>query len=269
MKKFLISLLFLVLFVILAWWSWDWYKKNALCCGDNLPATTDVAVEEISYGPLTFDWENGSATTHESWADKKNELLADLADGKVLRIVGPYFSEEVNTTSFENLGLARADAVQKLLLDSIPAEKMEIDSKLLDPNADAKTKPFEGIDFAWVIRNENVQEIDNKALIYFPYNSTQRIDNANISDYLNKVAQALEGNDKKVYLTGYTDNVGNPEFNRKLGRDRASAVKQTLIDSGVSADRILVDSQGQSDPIASNDTEAGREKNRRVVLEIK
>ncbi|MCB0475793.1 MAG: hypothetical protein KDC69_08955, partial [Flavobacteriaceae bacterium] len=187
MKKFLISLLFLVLFVILAWWSWDWYKKIALCCGDTLPATTDVAVEEIIYGPLTFDWENGSATTHESWADKKNELLADLADGKVLRIVGPYFSEEVNTTSFENLGLARADAVQKLLLDSIPAEKMEIDSKLLDPNADAKTKPFEGIDFAWVIRNENVQEIDNKALIYFPYNSTQRIDNANISDYLNKV----------------------------------------------------------------------------------
>ena len=116
---------------------------------------------------------------------------------------------------------------------------------------------------------ENLKEIENKTLIYFPYNSTDKLDNDNISTYLSSVADALKGNDKTVTLTGHTDNIGNPPFNKKLAMLRAIAMKKLLVSSGVDASRITLVSEGQAKPIASNDTEEGRQKNRRVELEIK
>ena len=234
-----------------------------------MPATEEVAVEEISYGPLTFDWQNDAVTTRDSWPAKKKEILEGIAEGKILRIVGPYFKDEVNNTSFDNLGLARADRVKQLLLDSIIEEKMETGSKLIDFFDGAKVNPFEGVDISWVVRNENVKEIDNKALFYFPYNSTQKLDNSNINNYLKDVAKSLEGNDKKVYLTGHTDNKGNSEYNHELGLNRANAIKETLTVYGVDPARIIVDSKGETEPIASNDTEEGKQQNRRVELIIK
>jgi len=50
---------------------------------------------------------------------------------------------------------------------------------------------------------------------------------------------------------------------------RAIAMKKLLVNSGVDAKRIILASEGQERPIATNDTEEGREKNRRVELEIK
>ncbi len=272
MKK-VIAFLLLLLFIILAWFSWSWYKNNILCCNDTtnnekVEETKKIIPEAVKYGPLVYDWNSSNAITNDLWPAKKKEILSGFADGKILRIVGPYFAEETNNTTFDNLGLARADAVRKLLLDSIATEKMEIAGKLADFTDDVKTKSFEGTVLLWVVRNENIQEIDNKALIYFPYNSTKKLDNANINKYLVNVAKTLKGNDKKVTLTGHTDNIGNADFNKKLGLKRALSLKNILISLGVEAHRITVASKGQEQPIDTNDTEKGRQKNRRVELEI-
>ncbi len=266
MKKFLAFLL-LLLFIILAWFGWKWYKETILCCNDTIEET--IAPKVVKYGPLVFDWNSGKAITNDLWPDKKSEIVSGLADGKILRIVGPYFSNEVNNTTFDDLGLARADAVRQLLLDSISSDKMEIASKLANFLEDAKTKPFGGTVLNWKVRNENIQEIDNKSLIYFPYNSTKKIDNTNINNYLSNVAKTLKGNDKTVTLTGHTDNIGNPPYNKALGMQRALAMKSLLVNLGIDAKRISVNSEGQTQPIETNDTEEGRQKNRRVELEIK
>ncbi len=79
----------------------------------------------------------------------------------------------------------------------------------------------------------------------------------------------MKGNDKTLTLTGHTDNIGNLPFNKKLGMLRAIAMKKLLVGSGVDANRITIKSEGQAKPIASNETEEGRQKNRRVELEIK
>lgn len=266
MKKFLAFLL-LLLFIILAWFGWKWYKETVLCCNDTVEET--ITPKAVKYGPLVFDWNSGKAITNDLWPDKKSEIVSGLADGKILRIVGPYFSDEVNNTTFDDLGLARADAVRQLLLDSIPADKMEIASKLVNFLEDAKTKSFGGTVLNWMTRNENIQEIDNKALIYFPYNSTKKLENANINDYLATVANNLKGNDKTVSLTGHTDNKGRPSYNKSLALSRAKAIKNILVGLGIEANRITVSSQGEAQPIETNDTEEGRQKNRRVELEIK
>ncbi len=270
MKKILALLLFL-LFIILAWFSWNWYKENIICCDDSveIEATENATPKAIKYGPLVFNWSSDKAITNDLWPEKRTEILSGNVDGKILRIVGSYFSDEINNTTFENLGLARADAVRQLLLDSISVDRTEIDSKLVSFLEDAKTKPFGGTVLNWMTRNENIQEINNKALVYFPYNSTKKIDNVNINNYLSSVAKALEGNNKTVTLTGHTDNIGNPSYNTNLGKQRAMAMKNLLIKLGVDSSRITVASEGQAQPIATNDTEDGRQKNRRVELEIK
>jgi len=270
MKKILAFLLFLI-FIILAWFSWNWYKENIICCDDsnNVEATINETPKAVKYGPLVFDWNSDKTNTNNLWPDKKIEILAGHSDGKILRIVGPYFSDETNNSTFENLGLARADAVRQLLLDSIPEDKMEIDAKLVNYLEDAKTKPFGGTILNWVTRNDNIQEIDNKALVYFPYNSTKKADNVNINNYLASVAKVLEGNNKTVTLTGHTDNIGNASYNKDLGMQKAIAMKNLLINLGVDSSRITVASDGQTKPITTNDTPEGRQKNRRVELEIK
>lgn len=270
MKKIFAFLLF-ILFIILAWFSWKWYKNTILCCDDatQIEATKTETTPALKSGPLVFSWNSPEAITNDLWLAKKNEILSGKADNKILRIVGPFYKDEVNNTTFENLGLARADGLRQLLLDSIPTEKIEIDAHLEDFYEDAKSKPFGGTVLSWETRNENIQEIESKTLIYFPYNSTDKIENSNISLYLSSVAEALKGNNKTVTLTGHTDNIGTPPFNKKLGMLRAIAMKKLLVSSGVDPNRITLVSEGQATPIATNDTEEGRQKNRRVELEIK
>jgi OmpA-OmpF porin, OOP family len=71
----------------------------------------------------------------------------------------------------------------------------------------------------------------------------------------------------KVILVGHTDNVGSIESNMKLSQDRAEAVLQSLVkDHGISASRLKSAGCGLFAPVASNDTEEGKAKNRRVEL---
>jgi len=72
----------------------------------------------------------------------------------------------------------------------------------------------------------------------------------------------------QISLEGHTDNTGEEDFNRRLSFDRANAVADFLIVNGISNDRILVRGFGADQPIASNEEEDGRAKNRRVELRI-
>jgi outer membrane protein OmpA-like peptidoglycan-associated protein len=70
--------------------------------------------------------------------------------------------------------------------------------------------------------------------------------------------------DKKIRVEGHTDSSGGPEANLQLSEQRANAVRDALINLGVSADRITALGMGQDFPITSNEDEAGRARNRRV-----
>ncbi|MBN2342953.1 MAG: OmpA family protein [Deltaproteobacteria bacterium] len=67
-----------------------------------------------------------------------------------------------------------------------------------------------------------------------------------------------------IELSGHTDNEGKPKKNLKLSEDRANAVRDYLISKGIDGNRIIAVGYGQERPIASNDTEAGRQLNRRT-----
>ena len=82
------------------------------------------------------------------------------------------------------------------------------------------------------------------------------------------IAVLKEYPDVKIKIVGHTDAVGTDEFNRTLSEERAAAVKQYLVDGGIDASRITTEGRGSSEPVASNDNEEGRAKNRRIDFEI-
>jgi len=71
-----------------------------------------------------------------------------------------------------------------------------------------------------------------------------------------------------VNVAGYSDNTGDPAANKRLSAERAATVKQALVSLGIPASRITDEGFGPEKPIASNDTEEGRAKNRRVELVV-
>jgi outer membrane protein OmpA-like peptidoglycan-associated protein len=81
---------------------------------------------------------------------------------------------------------------------------------------------------------------------------------------------ALVANQLLIEVYGHTDNTGDPGRNVALSKSRAEAVKAWLISQGVDRDRFIkVDGYGQDKPIASNETDTGRAKNRRVEIQLK
>lgn len=71
-----------------------------------------------------------------------------------------------------------------------------------------------------------------------------------------------------VRLEGHTDNVGDPQYNVKLSQERADAVRAYLVQQGVSAALVTAVGLGEADPVAGNETAAGRQQNRRVELVV-
>jgi outer membrane protein OmpA-like peptidoglycan-associated protein len=71
-----------------------------------------------------------------------------------------------------------------------------------------------------------------------------------------------------ISVAGHTDNTGDPSANLRLSAQRAAAVKRALVGQGVAAARVADEGFGSERPIASNDSEGGRAKNRRVELVV-
>jgi len=74
---------------------------------------------------------------------------------------------------------------------------------------------------------------------------------------------------KLVSIEGHTDNQGKVDYNQKLSEDRASSVMANLVQKGIDASRLTATGFGMTKPLASNDTEAGQQRNRRVEFKIK
>lgn len=114
-----------------------------------------------------------------------------------------------------------------------------------------------------------MEQVEDRMVVHFPYNSIRREDNDAIDDYLNRLAEQLIASGQHVTITGHTDFVGEAKENIQFGLRRAASIRDALVKKGVKKSQISLKSYGESKSIATNDTPQGRYKNRRVEIRVK
>jgi OOP family OmpA-OmpF porin len=104
--------------------------------------------------------------------------------------------------------------------------------------------------------------------VQFEYNSANILEVSH--SLLNEVADVIKKTPriKKIQVEGHASSDGADDYNMKLSDKRAKAVRAYLITQGVNKDKLVAKGFGETKPIADNETEAGRETNRRVEFNI-
>jgi len=108
---------------------------------------------------------------------------------------------------------------------------------------------------------------DGHIALYINFDTGKSIVRDESKPIIEQIVQMMKQNpDLKIGVEGHTDNVGSPASNKTLSEARAKAVVSAIVGQGISADRLSPAGYGQDKPVADNNTEEGRAKNRRVEL---
>ncbi|HEX2644261.1 MAG TPA: OmpA family protein [Thermoanaerobaculia bacterium] len=125
------------------------------------------------------------------------------------------------------------------------------------------------------IPGTTVERVDDRTLlVHFESDVLFDVDSATLDSdgrmTLEDVAGVLgEYNKTAVVIQGHTDSTGSEEHNQELSERRAKSVQNYLVTRGVDPDRLATLGFGESEPVASNDTESGRRQNRRVDIMLR
>ena len=247
------------------------YCSIANICGSDISeeASPSVIAKEVPC-PLIehfyFNWSSVETITTDTWSKFKTSLLEEMKETSKVRITGLYSNKEINSSSFENLGMARATDL---------AEKIGLDEGLYQLASDSLRNIKYNIDchlpaakIRLVTVSEKIKEIDDKTLIYFPVNSINKLADAEVESYLDELAERVIRTGEMIKLDGHTDNSGTEDYNMELGYRRAVIISDYLLSRNVKIEQIEIESFGDTRPIESNDTEKGRAANRRVELKV-
>jgi outer membrane protein OmpA-like peptidoglycan-associated protein len=124
------------------------------------------------------------------------------------------------------------------------------------------------------IPDAEVTRQEDRLLVVFPgdvmFDSGSSALSAGAYERLRSFADSVKRYpDTELVVKGHTDSQGSDSLNLKLSEERADTVRRYLVSQGVSASRVSAIGFGEQLPLASNDTEAGRQQNRRVEIEIR
>ncbi|WP_445403977.1 OmpA family protein [Acinetobacter vivianii] len=121
-----------------------------------------------------------------------------------------------------------------------------------------------------LLQSEEIQqqlEDTGKAILYINFDSNKATLKPEGMVSIQEIKEVLDKDPQlKLEIQGYTDDIGSAEHNQRLSQARAEAVKNELVRANISSDRLQATGFGQTKPIADNQTEQGKAKNRRVEL---
>lgn len=114
---------------------------------------------------------------------------------------------------------------------------------------------------------EGIRVTMKENMVNFGFDSSDLTSSAKAN--LDKLAEVLKNNpDTNINIYGHTDSKGTEAYNQSLSERRAASVRSYLISKGVASSRMITMGVGETEPIATNDTDAGRAENRRVEFAI-
>ena len=169
-------------------------------------------------------------------ADPAYSLTTDSVTGSTRKMLeaGPQYTLHIAQMGYNTVNLAIANIGDSLNIALTPVKKGEV----------------------FIVHN-----------LHFATNKTRILSRS--EQALNDLYMYLARNPQvRIKIIGHTDNVGKDAANQKLSDGRANAVMKDLIERGIAPERLSAEGRGETQPIDTNDTEEGRQNNRRVEIEI-
>ena len=172
----------------------------------------------------------------EGAAEPAYNLATDSVNGEAKQMLeeGPKYKLHIAQMGYDTLDLAITNIGDSLNIALSPIKKGEV----------------------FIVKN-----------LFFATNKTRILKTS--EEALNDLYMYLARNPQvRIKIIGHTDSVGKDAANQKLSDGRANEVRKDLIERGIATDRIQAEGRGETQPIDTNDTEEGRQNNRRVEIEI-
>ena len=303
MKNFIISLLIFLLWAFLGMW---WYYSCPICeTGHNHEnqqlkkaplkevKVAEKPISKIDNSILNITNKNGnnvfsfqdklkiykdSTSVHipESILGIKDSIFNYLNNNQnlELKITGWYKNGEINnTTDSLNFGIERANYLKNTLVQfGLNADKISISSNEQDYKYNVGTYNG-GIELMFKEISATKAEIINKGItkktLYTKFNSRTFIPDNTLLTYTADLKNYLASHPNKIVnIIGHTDSSGEESDNEIIGIDRATNVMKHFIAQGIDKTKLQAFSKGELSPIASNNTNEGRAKNRRIEIII-
>ena len=139
---------------------------------------------------------------------------------------------------------------------------------IIGRNMDKKAEELERrLDGATIQRVEEGIAVSFDSGLLFDFDSATLRSNAR--ENLQELARVMgEDEDTNLMIVGHTDSIGDADYNRGLSERRAQSAARFIISQGIASSRVQIEGMGENEPIADNETEAGRQENRRVEVAI-
>ncbi|MEN2488862.1 OmpA family protein [Flavobacterium sp. B11] len=278
------------------------------CCNCCEKTTTDIApktvattVAEPNFVPFVLNGPGINYQTNDNLKFLKNsaKLIMPVSDSvttgvdnlkkfleanpkQKITITGYATSDETNSTTFENLGLARANDVKNYFVSKgLLENQFSTKGTIIDKwkmSGDTLLGPaeylFEAID-STAAPNDEWSALKAKInadplILHFNTNKSSEKLSAAEKQKVTDIAKYAENvKDAVIVVIGHSDNVGNRDSNIVLAQKRADFSKDYLSKNGIDNTRIETQSKGPDEPIGDNNTADGKAANRRTVITIK
>ena len=280
--RFLAFLVFLLFCVFMLFARWFFVCKVRQNC-EETPVETDIRLKNLKlmqgdtvlldgYDQFAFDSASVQARMNDNnrlFLDTLARMLADNPD-KHLNITSFYRASEeaIQSGFFENIGLARAEEIRKLLMErGVQENRISLDHGISEDQTLSEPLFFE------FYRPEIPEAFEKLQFTFtnmtfsdanFEFDSDEFRPGEPFIMYADSVKTYLELNsDKKLTIIGHTDNKGTETYNYGLGMRRAESAREYFKELGVLTP-IAIESKGEKVPVTTNQTDSGRQKNRRV-----
>ncbi len=178
-------------------------------------------------------------------------------------------AEQVVTASFNKDRIKTVKGEVRELKVSL----LRIEKKQLGIKGKAQDVKGQKVDINEELRKIGAKELETEIKIVLPGSLLFAFDKSDLRpdavDTLDRLAAIVKDFDKsKIRVEGHTDWMGTDEYNEALSLRRANAVRDWLVKHGAAAPRMSVQGFGESKPVDTNETDAGRQNNRRVEVII-
>jgi outer membrane protein OmpA-like peptidoglycan-associated protein len=219
----------------------------------------EIAGERIAEADTREQIENSEA--------ERTRILLAAREAEAARAVARADAREREAAIAEG----RAEAAQNLAaVKAAELERKALEAEAADERAQAAIR--EQFRLQAALREMEAEKTDRGYVLTLSdilFDTDQAVLKPGAESTLDQLAEFLaEYPDRRLLIEGHTDSRGDEPYNLSLSKARANTVRFALIDRGIGVERLEVKALGENYPLATNDTVAGRQRNRRVEVVI-